>query len=60
MGFVEFSTVSGVGFVNLEFGFVNLEFGFVGIFCVCEPRCMDLVVWVAEIGVVWPWVFELV
>ena len=29
MGFVEFSSVSGVGFVNLEFGFV-------GIFYVCE------------------------
>ena len=53
MGFVEFSGVFGVGFVNLEFGFV-------GIFCVCEPGCVGLMVWAAEIGLVWPWVFELV
>ena len=48
MGFVEFSGVSGVGFVNLEFGFVGIfcvwEPWFVGIFCVCEPGCVGLVV----------------
>ena len=41
MGFVEFSGVFGVGFVNLEFGFVGIfrvwEPWFVGIFYVCEP-----------------------
>ena len=47
MGFVEFFGVSRVGFMNLEFGFV-------GIFYVCEPGCVGLVVWMAEIGLVWP------
>ena len=41
MGFVEFSGVFGVEFVNLEFGFVGIfrvwEPWFVGIFYVCEP-----------------------
>ena len=53
MGFLEFFGVSGVGFLNLKLGFV-------GIFCVCEPGCVGLMVWVTEIGLVWPWAFELV